>query len=81
MMKVKVIKQTGDYFNEQLDKYAHLLEPVSDHSQIKRREKYIRYLQKDKLWAVFTMPTGLHDTPIMKSRFDNVVSAVHSALA
>lgn len=78
-MKVKVIKQSGEHFNAQLEKYAHLLEPV-DHSQIKRRERYIRYLPKDKYWAVYTMPTSINDSPIMKSRFDNVISAVHSAL-
>ena len=80
-MKVKIINQQDDYFHAQLEKYAHLLEPVADHSQIKRRERYIRYLPKDKYWAVFTMPYRIQDTPIMKSRFDNVVSAVHSALA
>lgn len=80
-MKVKVINQGGEYFSAQLEKYAHLLDPVADHSQIKRRERYIRYLPRDNCWAVFTMPNGLHDTPVMKSRFDNVISAVHSALA
>lgn len=81
MHKVKIINQANEHFKSQIEKYEHLLEVVSDHSQIKRRERYIRYIPQDKAWAVFTMPVGIHDTPIMKSRFDNVVSAVHSALA
>ena len=80
-MKVKVINQGGEYFSAQLEKYAHLLDPVADHSQIKRRERYIRYIPKDKYWAVFTMPYNPHENPILKSRFDNVISAVHSALS
>ena len=79
MMKVKVIKQDSEYFRAQLEKYAHLLEPV-DYTQIKRRERYIRYLPADRYWAVFTMPHAVNATPILRSRFDNVISAVHSAL-
>lgn len=80
-MRVKVINQSGEYFQSQIEKYSHLLELVADHSQIKRRERYIRYLPRDKYWAVFTMPYKPTDTPILRSRFDNVISAVHSALA
>lgn len=80
MRKIKVINQGGDYFREQLEKYAHLLEPVPDHSHIKRRERYINYLPRQKCWAVFTMPSNVHDSPMMRSRYDNVISAVHSAL-
>ncbi len=81
MHKIKVINQSGQYFQEQLQKYEHLLEPVPDHSHIKRRERYISYLPRQECWAVFTMPASIHQSPIMKSRFDNVISAVHSALA
>lgn len=81
MMKIKVIKQEGEYFKAQVEKYEHLVDPISDHSLIKRREKYIRYLPKDKCWIVFLMPASTSADPILRGRFDNLVSAVHCALA
>lgn len=81
MHKVKIINQPGQHFQEQLQKYGHLLAPVPDHSHIKRREKYINYITRDKVWGVFTMPSTIEQAPVMKSRFDNVISAVHSALS
>jgi len=73
---VKILIDPCPHFKRQASKYAYLLEMHNDISTIKRRDRFIRYTPRNQRWCVYT----LLDTPQIRGKFTNVVSAVFHAL-
>jgi hypothetical protein len=76
MRVVKVLSCPSDTFREAVKPWS-CVEVVSSMDAIPKYERFIKY--KDGAWVVYKKSSVHLATPRYINRFDNILSAVHSA--